>query len=196
MKENEKAFLAQVAMGWFNVNAEEGTIWRMARSIGGSRIGTKPYMKLTGKMERAERCASRNHLKIFFTVASRRRMSVYAHRIIWMMANHSEILEGLEINHKDGNPRNNHPSNLEIVTRSQNCLHAGRILHVLGKKPQRGELNSTHKLTMQKVIEIRRLCKERQMTQGRIATLFGVRQSTVNNIYHRKTWSHLPESRT
>lgn len=37
-----------------------------------------------------------------------------------------------EINHKDGNPSNNVPSNLELATPSENLLHSYRVL---GRKP-------------------------------------------------------------
>jgi hypothetical protein len=48
-----------------------------------------------------------------------------------------------EINHKDGNPKNNHVSNLEWVTHSENLIHAhanglvkmptGKNHHMFGK---------------------------------------------------------------
>ena len=182
MKENEKEFLAQVAMGWFEVDLEKGIVFRKARSIGGSRIGSKPYMKMTQKKERAEKSISKDHLKIMFTTGIRQRMAVYSHRIIWMMANHADIPEGLEINHKDGNPKNNLPQNLEVVTRQQNSLHAGRILKVMGRKAKR-----------EQALAIRELCKSKTMTQKEIANLFGLCVNTVNNIYLRRSWKSLPD---
>ena len=94
MKENEKEFLAQVALGWFGVNTELGIVTRKARLFG-SRIGNDSQMKMMGKEKRAEKSISRNHLKIMFTVGNQKRLAVYAHRIIWMIANNAEIPEGL-----------------------------------------------------------------------------------------------------
>ena len=193
MKDNEKEFLAQVAIGWFVVNLETGEIWRAARSIGGSRTGTKPYMKMLERPIRAEKCVSNKHLKICFTVGCRNRMGVYAHRAVWMIANRAEIPEGMEINHKDGNPRNNKPSNLEIVTHQENVAHAGRVLGVMGKKYQMGEDNASARLTEGQVRTIRRLCAEKQVPQRKIAEMFGVNQGTVSAIHVRKSWAHIPD---
>jgi hypothetical protein len=43
-----------------------------------------------------------------------------------------KIPKKMEINHLDGDKHNNHPSNLEIVSRHQNLIHYHRIL-----KPQK-----------------------------------------------------------
>lgn len=119
-------------------------------------------------------------------------MAVYAHRAVWMIANHAAIPDTLEINHRDGNPMNNCPSNLELATRQENTLHAGRVLHRLGKKEQRGEKNTSHKLMAEQVVAIRRLAASKSMTQQQIAKLFHVSQQAVTNIHTRKTWRHLP----
>ncbi len=189
MKENEKEFLAQVGVGWFSVRLSDGTIWRLARSTGGSRTGAKSYMKKINAT-RAERCVSRGHLKIWFTVGIRKRMAIYAHRIVWMVANQRDIPEGLEINHKDCNAKNNHPKNLEIVTRQQNTAHAGKM-GLLGKKPQCGEQNACAKLITEQVLSIRALCRSKEMAQSRIAALFNVTQATISAIHCRKSWKHL-----
>lgn len=191
MKQNEKEFLAQVGMGWFSVHCEDGTIWRMARSVGGSHSRAASYMKMI-PAERAERSATKDHLKICFTVASRKRMQVYAHRIMWMVANHKDIPNGLEVNHKDGNPRNNLPSNLEVVTHQENADHAAKVLRRFGRKEQRATKNTSSKLTAEQVMVIRNLAASRSMTQGQIAELFQITQETVSNIHNRKTWGYLP----
>lgn len=40
-----------------------------------------------------------------------------------------------DINHKDGNKKNNHSSNLEYCTRSYNMLHSTRTLGIKPRKP-------------------------------------------------------------
>lgn len=42
-----------------------------------------------------------------------------ASRVIWILL-HDEIPSGLIIDHRDSNPLNNHPSNLQLLTRAQN----------------------------------------------------------------------------
>lgn len=189
MRPNEKDFLSQVGIGWFSVRLRDGTIWRLARSVGGSHTGSQPYMKSI-EARRAERSISRGHLKVWFTIGIRKRMHVYAHRIVWMVVNHSDIPEGLEINHVDGNPLNNNPGNLQVVTHQENGLHAGQM-GVLGKHNQNGERNPYSRVTEEEVREIRRLCKLQTMPQTKIAELFGVKQGTISNIHVRKTWRHL-----
>ena len=46
-----------------------------------------------------------------------------AHRVVWESI-HGPIPEGLQINHKDLDKQNNRPSNLELVTGTENVQHA------------------------------------------------------------------------
>ncbi len=58
------------------------------------------------------------------------------HRLVWMEANHRFIDSGLEINHKDGNKKNNALENLEAITHKQNLIHARKILGVTPNRPR------------------------------------------------------------
>jgi len=189
MKENEIAFLSQVALGVFTVDAQ-GNIWRH-RFWAGSKAGSPSTLINLPKSRRAERAISQRHLRVMFTV-NHQRYAIYAHRAVWLMTNLQPIPEGLEINHKDGNPKNNHPQNLEVVTRQENTLHAGRVLGVLGKKAQRGENNASAKLTTEQVMEIRQIWKSRSMTQATLAERYSVSQGTISAIVLGKSWTHLP----
>jgi hypothetical protein len=53
---------------------------------------------------------------------------------------------------------------------------------------QRGEKNGQSKLTMEKVREIRRMCKIRARTQAEIGKMFGVSAATVSAVYRNLIW--------
>ena len=84
---------------------EDGQVWA-------SKIGKflKPYSNGLGYQAvklRGEK--SKRHQK-------------YVHRLV--AEAYLGNVEGMDINHKDGNKSNNHVSNLEIVTHQDNLLHA------------------------------------------------------------------------
>lgn len=92
--------------------------------------------------------------------------------------------EGCHAAHLDGNPSNNHVSNLAWKTPKEN--EADKVLH--GTR-MRGVSHHRAKLSEAQVLEIRAI-------QGRtlidIANQYGVTLQTVWNIQKRKTWGHLP----
>jgi hypothetical protein len=55
-----------------------------------------------------------------------------------------------------------------------------------------GERVNTAKLTAEEVIEIRQLFADGGITQLELARGFGVAESTMGQIIHRKSWKHLP----
>lgn len=86
-----------------------------------------------------------------------------------------------EVNHMDGNKRNNRPSNLEYCTRSHNIQHAfDKGLMV----PNRGELNNKAKLTEAQVKEIREAKRTKGRFWGRneLAAKFGVTAKHLQDI--------------
>jgi hypothetical protein len=91
---------------------------------------------------------------------------------------------GLEINHIDGNKKNNYISNLEYVTKSQNIRHAYKTGSI---SPKRGESNGNSKLSLREVEEIRK----RSAAGDRMVVLskeFGVGRTEIYNIVRGKTW--------
>ncbi len=90
--------------------------------------------------------------------------------------------DGRQVNHKDGNPRNNSASNLEYVTPRENCLHRCRVLGI-----GVGENNGQAKLKSEDVQEIRRRIAGGE-SQLLIARSFGVSRRMINYIKHRSHW--------
>lgn len=90
--------------------------------------------------------------------------------------------EGMCTRHLDGNWSNNCLSNLAYGTYLENNLD--RVSH--GTMPM-GEKGGTSKLTESDVIAIRASTQ----SQNQLARRFGVAQSSVWAIIHRKTWAHV-----
>ena len=106
------------------------------------------------------------------------------HRLVYSTF-HKGLGIGKEINHKDGNKRNNRIENLEQVTRSENIKHAFKLgLNVA----QRGEKHKLAKLTEQDIKEIR---AAEGTTQRDLAKKYGVSQPLIGNILRRETWKHV-----
>ena len=99
-----------------------------------------------------------------------------------------------DVNHIDGNKLNNHYSNLEWVTRSQNCQHSydnGLSKKRIGHTDTIGTKNAMAKLNEQIVCDIRRLYESKNFTYQQLADMFYVNQTTIYYIIQRKTWKHV-----
>lgn len=71
--------------------------------------------------------------------------SFYVHRLVYRKYV-GPLLEGFEINHKDGNKKNNHVSNLEQVTPYENQIHALRT----GLRVSIGEYSKQRSIILKK----------------------------------------------
>ena len=103
--------------------------------------------------------------------------TILVHRLIAMtfIPNPNDLPE---VNHKDGNKQNNHVSNLEWCTYSENGKHA----HKMGlQQSQKGEKHIKAKLTNDQAERIRQLYKE-GVSQQKLADLFNVSQITISRI--------------
>lgn len=99
-----------------------------------------------------------------------------------------EIKSGMTPNHKNGDKQDNRACNLEIVTASQNTLHAFRSL---GKIASRGERHYKATLCGDCILLIRKLYAEGRR-QRDLMRMFNISRYNVFAIVHRVTWKHIP----
>lgn len=176
MERGEMMALAMVSVGFLSVD-QQGRVWRHRRVFGEHETIISPVRADTG--------VSKDYLRVQFTVGGERHLC-YAHRLVWMVVNQRLIPSPMEVNHKNGNRRQNRPSNLELTLRPHNTAHG---LHALGGMQRRKHPGA--KLTPEQVIEIDRLCREKAMSKVAIAELFKVTTKTVRNIATRVKWQEL-----
>jgi hypothetical protein len=94
--------------------------------------------------------------------------------------------EGLEVNHIDGDPKNNVVSNLEYVTHKENMLHAANVLNSF----PRGEGHHNSKMTVATVREARAM-RAKGMKFQDIADRLGVTRRTAARACNGELWAHV-----
>lgn len=118
-----------------------------------------------------------------------KRITKKVHRLV-TFAFLGEPPEGkTDVNHIDGNPKNNHVSNLEWCNDSENLKHA----HRLGlKKTVKlfGEDSGAAKITESEVRKIRELSNSLKIKE--ISILFSkISECQIRRIINRTSWSHI-----
>lgn len=86
-----------------------------------------------------------------------------------------------QVNHIDGNPRNNRVENLEWVTQEENMAHAIRA----GLQPIH-EKHPNAKMNWNKVNYIR---EHSEISRNELAKMFGVSPTTISSIRLCRTWT-------
>lgn len=93
-----------------------------------------------------------------------------------------------EVNHKQGNKKDNRVELLEWNTTSENQRHAiANKLYITAK----GENSGQAKLKEIQVREIHKLWKSGEVTQEYLSNLFGVAGSAISRIVNGHRWNHI-----
>jgi hypothetical protein len=120
----------------------------------------------------------RNEQDLYWNV-SYRGHKISVHRIIYAKFV-GELSKHLSINHLDGNPSNNTPGNLELVTQRENNLYSYRVLN---KKPVKG-----HKKISKELADLIRFERSCGLKYKDLVEKYKLCKSTISYIVNRKTW--------
>jgi hypothetical protein len=137
---------------------DDGTVWKNGRIL-------KPSIHRSGYI----------WIRLQYTGE---RKFFYIHQLVIKAYGPPRPSRSHEVNHIDGDKQNNHISNLEWVTRSENIKHA--IKNGLISK----------KLDEEAVFEIRRLHSD-GVKQTEIANMYEISHQNVSKIILRKVWNHV-----
>jgi hypothetical protein len=141
------------------------------------------YSDNSGKMRTRNRAGTEYQIINLSTIDGKKK-TFRLHRLVMLAFEPIDNASELEVNHIDGNKRNNRLENLEWCTASENQTHA--FENEL-QKPRKGEKSNFAKLTAVDIKEIFRL-KSKGLTQKEIAEKMGCTRSNISYILNKKTW--------
>ena len=113
----------------------------------------------------------------------------YAHRASWMI-NRGPIPDGLHVLHKCDNPPCVNPEHLFLGTQRDNNNDKIRKGRARGGS-MKGESHPLVKMTNGKIKEIRARYKAGGITQGDLASQYGMSQPGVSAIITGRLWKHV-----
>lgn len=127
----------------------------------------------------------KGYMKVSFYINGKEKR-FFVHRLVLMTFNPVEGMESLQVNHIDGNKKNNYIGNLEWCTQSENQKHAFQN-DLISRK---GSKNSQAKLTEEQVIEIANMLLD-NISEKEIAKIFNVSPRTISMIRTKRNWSYI-----
>lgn len=162
--------------GWYEVS-DHGRI-RSWKTVG------LPGIRASSPTLRKLQLNTNGRLAISLRRRSEKALRPHVHRLV-AAAFIGDIPGDLVVCHNDGNPFNNHVSNLRFDTASGN--EADKVAHGTSV---RGVRNPGAKLDPERVREIRQLRSE-GVLQSAIAERHGISRANVSLICSRSTWQHV-----
>ena len=140
---------------------------------------TKPARYLTGEL-------GTHGYRLVCVYIGKKRKRFLVHRLI-ARAFVPGYVEGLSVNHINGNKIDNRPANLEWVTLAENTAKQWQT----GLVDLRGEKQPGAKLSAASVVAVRKMIADGH-GDTRIARTFGVSGSCINHIRRGKRWASVP----
>jgi hypothetical protein len=126
----------------------------------------------------------------------RKRGVRHEHRIVAEKMIGRALALGEIVHHIDGNRHNNSPDNLWVMLQGEHMREHGLgipgkpLAHQPWTKRAKGEALPFAKLTGAAVLDIRARVTSGEL-QKQVGARYGIKQSYVSQIVHRKRWSHV-----
>lgn len=127
------------------------------------------------------------YLRVRLTMKNRKRRNFPVHRLVLTMFKPISDMNVKQVNHIDGNKKNNNISNLEWCTSQENTIHAVK----LGLRNDKGEHNYFHKLFENDIIKIKEMYSTGKFTQKELGRIYNVHEETVGKIIRGVLWKHV-----
>lgn len=144
------------------------------------------YKKTKQKLGLVKCFKDKNGYLVTAIQKNKKRVHVKIHRVVFESFC-GKISLGMEINHKDGNKKNNHFLNLEQVSHKKNMEHAAN----LGMFNNSGENNKKSKLKETDVLQIKKLIKNGLKNKDISQEFSFVKVNTISRIRHNVSWAHV-----
>jgi hypothetical protein len=143
------------------------------------------YSLKRGKRRKMKLDTNINGYLVLKLYKNKKRIHFAVHRLI-MLVFHGK--SDLQVNHIDGNKKNNNFLNLEYCTPSENVRHSYKT----GLACNKGENHPLNKLTKKDVIEIKTALLNTYIgINNDLARKYGVSFYAISDIKRGRTWSHV-----
>ena len=179
---SDETYMAAPGYAGYRVG-DDGSVWSEWRMRGGGYAG-KPVQYRSGIWKLLKPDLNRGRPRVRLRIVMGKYKAVMVHRLV-LEAFVGSCPEGCEGVHADGDPANNHLSNLSWNTHSANLM--GRRERGTSRS---GEDHPKHVLTEQDVIEIRARAARGESLYY-IAHDFKCTHENLRFVVDRKTWQHV-----
>lgn len=153
------------------------------------RVRRRKGFWCTTDRELAQHMSNSGYLRVCLsTRGNRSPTKTLVHRLVFAHFV-GRIPQGRTVNHKNGRKTDNRASNLELMTQSQQMLHA--YATGLQKRARGTERGRVAKLTPEQVKQIRSDYQWRTVTGKQLSERYGVSAACIWKIVRGDTWSHI-----
>lgn len=143
----------------------------------------KIYSDISGLMKTRNKGNTEYQIINFMKIDGKKK-TYRLHRLVMMAFAPCDNMQNLEVNHIDGDKKNNNLYNLEWCTSSENQKHAFKIGL---QKPRKGSQSNFSKLSDQDIEKVFKL-KALRKTNKEIAQEVNCTPSNISYILRHKTW--------